>query len=252
MIIAQLTDTHIFALSSAQPLARKRAEDLRRCVADINRLNPLPDAVIHTGDLAHEGEPEAYALARDILSELVPPFFLIPGNCDNRAALAEVFGDTVPMDGAFVQYAVDEFPLRLVGLDTQGTIGHDGDYDDERAGELDALLDAEPEKPTALFMHHAPFAMGSEPPAFRVQATAERLAGQIARHPQVIRIFCGHHHAPSSGPVGTAQGSTAPATAIDRRDGPFPEAMADRPVYEINVFDGGGRFVSHTRIVSSR
>ena len=48
------------------------------------------------------------------------------------------------MDGAFVQYAVDEFPVRLVGLDTQGTIGHEGDYDDERAGELEALLEAEP------------------------------------------------------------------------------------------------------------
>ena len=57
MIISQLTDTHVLALSSAQPLARRRAEDLRRCVADINRLKPLPDAVIHTGDVTHEGEP---------------------------------------------------------------------------------------------------------------------------------------------------------------------------------------------------
>ena len=138
MMIAQLTDTHLLSLRSAQPLACRRAEDLRRCVADINRLNPLPDAVIHTGDLTHEGDPEAYALARDIVSELVPPFYPIPGNCDNRVALADTFGDAVlmPMHGAFVQYAVDEFPLRLVGLDTQGTIGHDGDYDDERMGEL--------------------------------------------------------------------------------------------------------------------
>lgn len=41
MMIAQLTDTHVLSLRSAQPLARRRAEDLRRCVTDINRLNPL-------------------------------------------------------------------------------------------------------------------------------------------------------------------------------------------------------------------
>jgi 3',5'-cyclic AMP phosphodiesterase CpdA len=251
MEIAQLTDTHLLSLQSAQPLARRRAEDLRCCVADINRLNPLPEAVIHTGDLIDGGDPEAYTLARDIVSELVPPFYPIPGNCDNREALADTFGDAVPMPmhGACVQYAIDDFPLRLVGLDTQGTIGHDGDYDDERMGELGALLDTEPEKPTALFMHHAPFALGQEPPAFRVPGTAERLAREIARHSQIIRVFCGHHHASSSGAVGKALGTTAPATAIDRREGLFPDTMIDQPVYEVHVFDREYGFVPHTRIV---
>ncbi len=251
MVIAQLTDTHLLSLPSTQPLVRRRAEDLHRCVADINRLNPRPDAVIHTGDLTDKGDPEAYALARDIVSALVPPFYPIPGNCDNREALVDTFGDGVPMrlHGAFVQYAIDDFPLRLVGLDTQGMIGHDGDYDDERMGELGALLDTEPEKPTALFMHHAPFAMGEEPPAFRVPGTAERLAREITRHSQIIRVFCGHHHASSSGAGGTALVTTAPATAIDRREGPFSDAMIDKPVYEVHVFNREHGFVPHTRIV---
>lgn len=253
MMIAQLTDTHLLSLRSAQPLARRRAEDLRRCVADINRLNPLPDAVIHTGDLVHEGDPEAYALARDIVSELVPPFYPIPGNCDNRAALADTFGKAVcmPTHCAFVQYAVDDFPLRLVGLDTQGTIGHEGDYDDERMGELGALLGTEMEKPTALFMHHAPFAVGKESPAFRVRATADRLAREIARHSQVIRVFCGHRHGSSSGAVGRALGTTAPATAIDRREGSFPSAMTDNPIYEVHVFDRERGFATPSLIVAT-
>ena len=253
MMIAQLTDTHLLSLRSAQPLAHRRAEDFRRCVADINRLNPRPDAVIHTGDLTHEGDAESYALAQDIVSELVPPFYPIPGNCDNRTALADTFSDAVPMPrhGAFVQYAVDDFPLRLVGLDTQGTIGHDGDYDDERMSELGGLLDTETEKPTALFMHHAPFSIGEEPPAFRVRATAERLAREIAQHSQIIRVFCGHHHAPSSGTAGTVLVTTAPATAIDRREGPFPDALTDKPVYEVHVFGRERGFVPPSRIVAA-
>ena len=253
MIIVQLTDTHLLAIPPTNDVALRRAEDLRRCVADINHLDPLPDAVIHTGDLAHEGEPGAYALAGDILSELVPPFFPVPGNCDNRTVLAEFFYDQLPIpgNGGFVQYAVDDFPLRLIGVDTQGTIGHDGDYDDKRADGLKALLGEETEKPTVLFMHHAPFAMGSEPPAFRVHSVAERLAVEIGHHPQVIRVFCGHHHAPLSGVVGTALGTSAPATAVDRRSGPFPDAMRGKPVYEVHVFDRERSFAPYTRIVAA-
>ncbi len=250
MIIAQLTDTHLLSPQSAQTLARRRAEDFRRCVADINGLNPRPDAVIHTGDLAHEGDPETYALARDIVKELAPPFYPVPGNCDNRAALADAFGDKALLSthGAFVQYAVDRFPLRLVGLDTQGTIGHDGDYDDQRMAELAALLDAEPKKPTALFMHHAPFALGKEPPAFRVPATAGRLVGRIAEHSQVVRLFCGHHHGSSSDTIDTVLVTTGPATAIDRRKGLFPDAVGDKPVYEVHVFDSERGFAPPTHV----
>jgi 3',5'-cyclic AMP phosphodiesterase CpdA len=251
LIIVQITDTHLLAIPPANDLAHRRAEDLRRCVADINDLDPLPDAVIHTGDLTHEGEPGAYAIARDILGELVPPCFPIPGNCDSRALLAEYFEGRLPKPpgGDAVQYAVDDFPLRLVGVDTQGTIGHEGHYDDARVRELAELLGAETAKPTALFMHHAPFAMGSEPAAFRLSEGAERLAAEIANHPQVIRVFCGHHHAPLRGAVGAALGTSAPATAVDRRSGPFPESMRDAPVYEIHVFDRDSGFASHTRVV---
>ena len=51
MIIAQITDTHLAAANAADPVFRARAENLRECIADINGLDPMPDAVIHTGDM---------------------------------------------------------------------------------------------------------------------------------------------------------------------------------------------------------
>ena len=41
MILAQISDTHILARSSDRAEARRRADDLRRCVADINRQRKL-------------------------------------------------------------------------------------------------------------------------------------------------------------------------------------------------------------------
>src|SRR3954466_10490844 len=47
MILAQITDTHILAKTSDDPAGASRAENLRRCVADINARGV--EAVIHTG-----------------------------------------------------------------------------------------------------------------------------------------------------------------------------------------------------------
>ena len=43
---------------------------LRDAVAHLNRLDPRPDAVVITGDLADKGDPLAYAHLREILAEL--------------------------------------------------------------------------------------------------------------------------------------------------------------------------------------
>ncbi len=55
MLIAQISDTHILAEDSDLPEAQPRAEDLRRCIVDINGLDPLPDVVIHSGDTVQTG-----------------------------------------------------------------------------------------------------------------------------------------------------------------------------------------------------
>jgi 3',5'-cyclic AMP phosphodiesterase CpdA len=55
-------------------------EQLAQSVAHINSLDPLPDAMIASGDLTDHGRPQEYDLLREILSDLIPPVFVIPGN----------------------------------------------------------------------------------------------------------------------------------------------------------------------------
>ena len=47
------------------------------------------------------------------------PVFVIPGNHDAREPLRAAFGGDgyLPADG-FLQYAIEDYPLRLVALDT--------------------------------------------------------------------------------------------------------------------------------------
>ena len=85
MVIAQISDTHILARSLDQAEGASRAENLRRCIADINRRGA--DVVVHTGDSVHHGLAEEYLHGREIPADLEAPLFLIPGNRDRHDAL---------------------------------------------------------------------------------------------------------------------------------------------------------------------
>jgi hypothetical protein len=128
---------------------------------------------------------------------------MIPGSHDHKATLKEVFGDhtylcnnSVPAIGDFICYSIDNYAVRLIGLDTVTPGDHGGGLCAQRLAWLDQTLAKRPEAPTLVFMHHPPFPsavghMDLEP--FRHR---DRLEALIARHPQVERLTCGHIHRP--------------------------------------------------------
>ena len=61
MILVQITDTHIEEPGDLAYGRFDTAANLRNAVAAINRMDPGPDMVLHTGDMAHHGSPERYA-----------------------------------------------------------------------------------------------------------------------------------------------------------------------------------------------
>ena len=142
MIIAQISDTHILANSSDDDLAAKRADNLRRCVADINRQ--AVDAVIHTGDSVHHGTADEYAHLSEILSELRAPLFLTPGNRDRHDGIRTAFNDLryFPRRGHFLHYAIEDYPVRLVALDSVSAGERKGVFCKQRLAWLDVRKEA--------------------------------------------------------------------------------------------------------------
>ncbi|BBK40921.1 3',5'-cyclic adenosine monophosphate phosphodiesterase CpdA [Allostella vacuolata] len=195
MRIAHITDTHI---KPEGRLAYRRVDTapfLERAVAHLNALQPRPDLVIATGDLVDAGLPEEYARLRVILSQLAMPFLLVPGNHDHRQALRDTFPDHPWMAGTdgFIQYALDEWPLRLVGLDTTEPGRDGGVFCAERARWLDRTLN-ESDRPTLLFLHHPPFATGMAYHDNQRVEGRERLASVLDGRRQVVWALCGHLH----------------------------------------------------------
>ena len=253
MIIAQITDTHLSDADTADPVFDARAENLRECIADINSLDPMPDAVIHTGDMTQHGQAAEFSHARTILAELKAPLYVTPGNRDGRDGMSRAFAldGYMKADCAFVHYAVDKHPVRLVTVDSLADDGDNkGDFCQARMAALDTTLAEKPVQPTALFMHHPPFdvPVAPDPFAYQVRQAVANLASVVSRHPQVVRIFTGHMHRPWTAKVGGVAASTVPSIATDLRKGDYPPPMDGRPVYQVHRFEDDWGFASETRL----
>ena len=120
MLITQLTDLHLRPPGRAAYRVAETNMLTERAFGRLRTLRPQPDVVVITGDMTDCGLPEEYALLRTLLSALPMPVFMVPGNHDRRDNLKRAFADwpTVVADPDFVQFVVDDFPVRLIGLDT--------------------------------------------------------------------------------------------------------------------------------------
>ncbi|MEQ5774605.1 phosphodiesterase [Thalassospira sp. NFXS8] len=210
MLIAQITDLHIRADRQLAYGQVDTATALENAVAHAQALDPAPDVILFTGDIGDIGIAGEYDLVAEILAPLSSPWYMIPGNHDRRVALHRAFPRAIPAQaGGFLQYAVRDFPLHLIALDTlHEGFGH-GVLCAERLTWLDRELARHPDQPTLIFMHHPPIISGidhmdglrllpdtnsGDTPVDEIGAAG--LAAVLARHGSVVGIICGHIHRP--------------------------------------------------------
>ena len=227
------------------------ASGLERAVAALVRLRPLPDITVVTGDLVDAGEPEEYAYFRGLLAPLRMPVFVIPGNHDAREPMREAFNRDGYLPGeGFLNYVIEEYPLRMVGLDTLVPGEAGGELCGDRLRWIDDALEAAPDRPTLILMHHPPFRTGIAPMDRMGLRGSADFAEIIRRHPQVERICCGHvHRAIECRFAGTIAG-TAPSTAhqvtLDLRSNEPLTFAFEPPGYQLHYWREEVGLVTHT------
>jgi 3',5'-cyclic AMP phosphodiesterase CpdA len=252
MIIAQISDTHI-ALDT--PDADRRIQDFARTIADINALDPAPDAIVHTGDIVHNGRRDEYAHAAAILAQARAPVHVLAGNKDDRANLRAAFSASgcLPPRSNFIDYAVDDGPVRLIALDTLNPGSNKGDFCRERAARLIDMIDADTTKPIAVFVHHPPFVVtvGPDPINFDPPESMARLRQALQHSGRVVAVFSGHVHRAAEGDVGGIPATVVPCIATTLRKGEYPHHMRMRPVYYVHRFDPVWGFATEARMVGN-
>ena len=267
MLIAQISDPHILAPGKLFHAPEKAAPAgagpnwshidtaacLMRAVVELNALAPRPDVTVVTGDLVEHGSAAEYEHLRALLGALVMPVFVITGNHDSREGMREAFRceGYLPRAG-FLHYAIEDYPLRIVALDTHIPGEHGGVLCAERLAWFASTVRAAPDRPTVVLMHHPPFATGIAHMDYHGLQDAAAFAEIVSCNPQIERILCGHlHRAIDRRFAGTVAG-TAPSTAhqlwLDLEPQAPLQFVFEPPGYQLHLWRDGTGLVSHTAI----
>ncbi|GAA4010731.1 metallophosphoesterase [Sphingomonas humi] len=247
MLIAQITDLHL-GFEGNDP-AELNGRRLDMTLAHLRSLDPRPDLLLLTGDLVHnEDDDVAYRRLKSALQDFPCPVYFAMGNHDDRAAFLRVFPEA-PQASGFVQYAIEEHPVRILVLDTLEVGRHGGGFCERRAEWLHDRLSEMPDRPTFLALHHPPLATGlswmtENPNAHWV----ERLRGIVSAHDNIVGMTTGHLHRPVATLWACKQlivcPSTSPQVALDlgtidpeRPDG-RPMIVAAPPGYALHYWNG--------------
>ena len=177
--------------------------------------------VVWTGDLSHDLSVEGYRMLRDQLDDWFGRSSLIPGNHDDRQTLRHVFPEVGGSGDDCVGFVTEVAGWRLVGLDSQVPGEVAGALGDSEIARVERCLGREPHRPTLLFVHHPPGAIGSSWLDALGLAEPQRLERLVRRYPAVRGIFCGHVHQVFEGTFAGVPFFTAPSTAFQFKPGTY-------------------------------
>ncbi|WP_405218196.1 metallophosphoesterase [Agrococcus sp. Ld7] len=248
-VIAHLSDTHLLAggalladLVDTAAHLRATAQRLRVAAADA-------DVVVVSGDVADRGEPEAYALAREIIepvaAELGAPIVWAAGNHDERQSMRTSLGLAgAPADP--IDATIEVGDLRIVSLDSSLPGWHHGGFDAGQADWLRAALADPPALGTVLVMHHPPLAYRSRLMRLLEFRDEEPLA-EVLGDGRVRAILSGHLHVNGSGTFRGIPVVLAGATSYaDDLGGPPPAMHGIDATQSFNLVELYPDSMSHT------
>ncbi|MFQ5401602.1 MAG: phosphodiesterase [Anaerolineae bacterium] len=196
MLIVHITDFHVGRIIETEQGPVDLHDRMLDAVEHLKQLDPQPDLVMLTGDLSNHGNEADYIRVREALRPLKMPIYIIPGNHDRRRTLRRIFADHDywPSDDKFIHFTLEEYPLRIIALDTLSPGEHGGLLCRERLAWVEARLEEGRDRPTAVFMHHPPFKTGLPYPDGLMCRNGDAFGEIVARHPQIQAVICGHVH----------------------------------------------------------
>src|SRR5690348_13688946 len=140
VLIAQISDLHIKPPGELAYGKVDTAAALRRCVTELNRLDPRPQLVVISGDLADTPNAQEYGHLKALLAPLEIPWVAVPGNHDNRALMRTALPAAYAQETGGLNSARAVGPLDIVLLDSSVPSGAHGELDADTLPWLEATF----------------------------------------------------------------------------------------------------------------
>ncbi len=245
-VVAHVSDTHV-GNDQQDPTAR-----LALVMDHLLALDPRPDLLVVTGDVADHGTAEEYAAARAWLDRWPGPLAVCPGNHDVRDAFVDGLGIEA-------RSVVEVSGHRFLMLDSlvdavDGVRVDEGRLGDAQLAWLDQALGAD-DAPAFVCLHHPPVTIGIDLMDPIRLVDGDDLAAVIDHHPHVVAVLVGHAHTMGTTTyagrpllIGGGVVSTVPLDAE-----PFPIVWYDAPPsLALHLVDDEGRVTTHWRALDVR
>ncbi len=185
--LVQITDCHLLATPDALYQGVRPYRHLQRLLDNLRAEAPL---LMLTGDLTEDHSPASYTLLQQLLADWPAPVFLLPGNHDERQALAHLSAQ--PPFRPERRLALPGWQLWL--LDSKGETPA-GSFPPSRLATLEQWLTQSADRQIFWFCHHHLLPIGSFIDRFDQQDKAGLLA-MLEREGRLRGLAHGHcHHA---------------------------------------------------------
>lgn len=194
--VAHLSDPHLLAGGVRQYGVIDTEAGLELALARLTRLDPLPQALVFTGDLADKAEPAAYERLRAIVEPAAAAIgaavVWVMGNHDERAAYSRaLFGEE---SDATQDRVHDVAGLRVVSLDTSVPGYHHGELTDAQLAWLADVLSSPAPHGTLLALHHPPIPIPMMRAAEVIELYDQHRLAEVVTGTDVRCILGGHFH----------------------------------------------------------
>lgn len=195
--IVQITDCHLFA-DRRELRGIATWPRLEAVLAEIRERFSDCECLVVTGDTAHDEIEETYLAFRDALGDLTEKLLLIPGNHDNREAMAKVFPKCCVLAEGRLNFQHTPGDWQLLGLDSHIPGEVSGQLGEEQLAWLTDTLTQTAGLPTLIFVHHPPVPMNSRWLDGIGLADGAQLLKTLEPFPDAKFVGCGHVHQESS------------------------------------------------------
>jgi len=242
-VVAHVSDTHLLAGEARQYGVIDTVERFGRALERLGRIDPQPQALVFTGDLADLGEPDAYRQLRAMVEPLAAGIgaqvVWCMGNHDERSAYSrELFGaeSDQPQDRVY-----DVAGLRIVSLDTSVPGWHHGELGDAQLGWLRDVLATPAAHGTILALHHPPIPSPLVPAAEIIELRETARLADVVRGSDVRAILGGHYHFTSHSTFAGVPVSVAAATCYTVDTAPLDRLISAVDAHQafnvVHVYD---------------
>ncbi len=191
ILLAQLTDSHLLAQTTAQLRGCNPWQSFNAVLQQV--VQHSPDGLLLTGDLAEQGEAKAYEQLVSAISPLNIPTYWLPGNHDHLPTLQHTF-QSLPTSQGLQSVNLGTWQLILLNSVLPQAKFGEGHLSPQQLQQLRTTLNQHPNKPSLIALHHHPIPIGINWVDQIQLQTPQTFLTLLDQFPNVKLVTFGHIH----------------------------------------------------------